>query len=78
MSPKSAPCELQQSRHNSHDVTLETHHQATRAYAHAHDAGGIKIVTLHRFTMEPTKEYNNHEDSTGQESKYTYKDPNHT
>jgi hypothetical protein len=24
---------------------------------HAHDAGGIKIVTLHKFTMEPTKEY---------------------
>jgi hypothetical protein len=25
---------------------------------HARDAGGIKIVTLHRFTIEPTKEYN--------------------
>jgi hypothetical protein len=33
---------------------------------HARDAGGIKVVTLHKFTMEPTKEYNNHEDSTSQ------------
>jgi hypothetical protein len=25
---------------------------------HTHYAGGIKVVTLHEFTMEPTKEYN--------------------
>jgi hypothetical protein len=36
---------------------------------HTHYAGGIKIVTLHKFTMEPTKEYIN-KDSTSQESKY--------
>jgi hypothetical protein len=24
---------------------------------HARDAGGIKVVTLHKFMMEPTKEY---------------------
>jgi hypothetical protein len=34
--PKSAPCELQQSRHNSHDVALETHHQAKYARHNIH------------------------------------------
>jgi hypothetical protein len=35
---------------------------------HACDAGGIKVVTLHKFTMEPTKEYKYiREDSTSQD-----------
>jgi hypothetical protein len=34
--PKSAPCELQQSRHNSHDVSLEMHHQAKYACHNIH------------------------------------------
>jgi hypothetical protein len=76
--PKSAPCELQQSRHNSHDVALETPtkrnvHVAT--YTLGGWNQGSNITQIHDGTH---KRIYNHKDSTSQESKYTYKDPNHT
>jgi hypothetical protein len=41
---------------------------------YARDAGGIKIVMLHKFTMEPTKEYNiTVKTQTSQEYKYIEK-----
>jgi hypothetical protein len=46
---------------------------------HARDAGGIKIVTLHKFTMEPTKEYIVQPRRLQRvKNTNTYKDPNHT
>jgi hypothetical protein len=39
---------------------------------HARDAGGIKVATVTQVHDETHKRiYNNHEDSTSQESKYT-------
>jgi hypothetical protein len=45
---------------------------------HVRDAGGIKIVTLHKFTMEPTKEYIITMKTPRVKNTNTYKDPNHT
>jgi hypothetical protein len=46
---------------------------------HARDGGGIKVATVTQVHDGTHKRiYNNHEDSTSQESKYTFKDPNHT
>jgi hypothetical protein len=46
---------------------------------HARDVGGIKVAMVTQVHDGTHKRiYNNHEDSMIQESKYTYKDPNHT
>jgi len=46
---------------------------------HERDAGGIKVATITQVHDGTHKRiYNNHEDSMSQESKYIYKDPNHT
>jgi hypothetical protein len=44
---------------------------------HTHYAGGIKVVTLHKFTMEPTKEYITTK-TPRVKNPNTYKDSNHT